>query len=167
MLAMSRILNPDCEHIVGDMRTLRLNRTYDAVFVHDAIEYMLTPEALKEALETIFIHCKPGGAALLVPDHLQETFEPSTDHGGSDGDGRSIRYLEWTYDPDPTDQQCVTDYVYVLREDHQPVRVEHDQHVTGLFPRALWLRLLSDVGFQTEIVEDPFDGALFLSLQRS
>lgn len=166
MLAMSRILNPDCEHIVGDMRTLRLNRTYDAVFVHDAIEYMLTPAALKEALETIFIHCKPGGAALLVPDHLQETFEPSTDHGGSDGDGRSIRYLEWTYDPDPTDQQCVTDYVYVLREDHQPVRVEHDQHVTGLFPRALWLRLLSEVGFQTEIVEDPFDRELFLARRR-
>ena len=40
MLAVSRALNPDCEHLEGDMRTLRLNRTFDFVFVHDAIEYM-------------------------------------------------------------------------------------------------------------------------------
>src|SRR6476620_3794374 len=36
MLAMSRALNPDCEHLVGDMRTLRLVRTFDVVFIHDA-----------------------------------------------------------------------------------------------------------------------------------
>ena len=27
MLALSRELNPECEHVVGDMRTLRLGRT--------------------------------------------------------------------------------------------------------------------------------------------
>src|SRR5437016_6221523 len=40
MLAVSRRLNPDCEHIAGDMRTVRLGRTFDAVLVHDAICYM-------------------------------------------------------------------------------------------------------------------------------
>src|SRR3954468_1805196 len=35
MLDESRGINPECEHIVGDMRTLRLDRTFDAVFVHD------------------------------------------------------------------------------------------------------------------------------------
>src|SRR6476660_2771964 len=39
LLAVSRTLNPDCEHVEGDMRTLRLDRVFDAVFVHDAIEY--------------------------------------------------------------------------------------------------------------------------------
>ncbi len=34
----SRELNPDCEHVLGDMRTLRLGRTFDAVFVHDAVD---------------------------------------------------------------------------------------------------------------------------------
>ena len=42
MLALSRTLNPECEHIEGDMRTLRLERTFDAVFVHDAIAYITT-----------------------------------------------------------------------------------------------------------------------------
>ncbi|NJM35656.1 MAG: methyltransferase domain-containing protein [Rhodomicrobium sp.] len=42
MLALSRALNPDCEHIEGDMRTLRLDRTFDVVLIHDAIDYMVT-----------------------------------------------------------------------------------------------------------------------------
>ena len=37
MLAVSRELNPECEHLEGDIRTLRLGRTFDAVFIHDAI----------------------------------------------------------------------------------------------------------------------------------
>ena len=37
MLALSRTLNPECEHLEGDMRTLRLGRTFDVVFIHDAI----------------------------------------------------------------------------------------------------------------------------------
>src|SRR6267154_1105618 len=30
MLRQSRRINPDCEHVQGDMRTLRLGRTFDA-----------------------------------------------------------------------------------------------------------------------------------------
>ena len=44
MLAVSRRLNPECEHVEGDMRSMRLGRTFDAVFVHDAIAYMTTEE---------------------------------------------------------------------------------------------------------------------------
>ena len=36
MLAVSRRLNPECEHLEGDMRSVRLGREFDAVFVHDA-----------------------------------------------------------------------------------------------------------------------------------
>ena len=36
MLAVSRAINPDCEHVHGDMRNVRLGRTFDAVFIHDA-----------------------------------------------------------------------------------------------------------------------------------
>src|SRR5688572_18531709 len=70
MLAVSRQLNPDCEHIQGDMRTLRLNRTFDVVFIHDAIDYMTTTDELKQAIETAFVHCKSGGIALFVPDEV-------------------------------------------------------------------------------------------------
>jgi SAM-dependent methyltransferase len=163
MLALSRRLNPECEHVEGDMRTLRLERKFDAVFIHDAIDYMTTLQELRQALETAFSHCQAGGVALFVPDHVRETFQPSTEHGGTDGDDRGLRYLEWSYDPDETDTTYTTDYVYLLREDNQIVGVEHDQHICGVFPRAEWLRLLREVGFQPQVVQDPFERDIFVA----
>jgi hypothetical protein len=163
MLAISQILNPQCEHREGDMRSVRLHRTFDAVFVHDAIDYMLTLSDLRQALETAAVHCKPQGLALFVPDYVGETFEPSTDHGGTDGDGQSLRYLEWTYDPDQHDTTYITEFAYVMRHDHQPTQVELDQHICGLFPRADWLRLLEEVGFQPQVIHDAFERELFLA----
>ncbi|MCK6629387.1 MAG: class I SAM-dependent methyltransferase [Anaerolineae bacterium] len=163
MLAVSRGLNPECEHIEGDMRTLRLGRLFDAVFIHDAIDYMTTLAELRQALETAFSHCRPGGVAVFVPDHVRETFEPSTEHGGTDGPERGLRYLEWSYDPDDSDTTYTTDYVYLLREGQQMVGVEHDQHRCGLFPRAEWLRLLTEVGFQPQIVQDAYERDIFVA----
>ncbi len=162
MLAVSRALNPECEHLPGDMRALRLGRVFDAVFIHDAIEYMTTVGDLRLALETALAHTRPGGCALFVPDHVRETFEPATDHGGSDGAGRSLRYLEWSFDPIAGDTCYTTEYVYLLREGDRPARVEHEQHVCGLFPRAVWLGLLEEVGFQPEQIRDAFGRDLFL-----
>jgi SAM-dependent methyltransferase len=163
MLAVSRVLNPDCEHLVGDMCTARLGRVFDVVFIHDAIDYLTTAQDLRQAMETAFLHCKPGGAALFVPDYVRERFKSSTGHGGGDGEHRALRYLEWTYDPDDNDTTYTTEYVYLLRDGDQPVRVEHEQHICGLFPRAEWLDMLRAVGFQPEIVEDEYDRELFLA----
>jgi SAM-dependent methyltransferase len=163
MLAISQSLNPECEHLQADMRTLRLGRAYDVVFIHDAIDYMTASQDLAGAIETAFIHGKPGGIALFVPDHVRETFQPSTEHGGNDGDGRALRYLEWTYDPDQNDTIYTTEYVYLLREGNGPAQVEHEQHICGLFSRAEWLRLLSDSGFQPEIVRDPYERDIFVA----
>jgi len=68
MLAVNRAVNPECEHLLGDIRTLRLGRTFDAVFVHDAVCHMTTESDLRAVIETAFIHCRPGGVALFVPD---------------------------------------------------------------------------------------------------
>ncbi len=163
MLTVSHTLNPDCEHLLGDMRTLRLGRAFDVVFIHDAIDYMTTQQDLRRALETAFVHCTPGGLTLVVPDHVRETFEPSTDHGGSDGKGRALRYLEWTYDPDDTDTTYAVEYAYLLREGDRPTRIEHEQHICGLFPRAEWLRLLREVGFQPEVTRDHYGRDVFVA----
>jgi SAM-dependent methyltransferase len=147
MLAVSRRLNPDCEHVQGDMRMVRLERQFDCVFVHDAVQYMTTEADLRQAIETAAVHCRAGGAALFAPDHVKETFRPSTDHGGHDAGRRGLRYLEWTWDPDPADTSYLTEYACLLRDADGSVRAVHDRHVEGLFPRNLWLRLLEDAGF--------------------
>jgi SAM-dependent methyltransferase len=152
MLEHSRVLNPECEHVQGDMRTIRLDRQFDAVFVHDAICYMTTESDLRKAIDTAFLHCKGGGAALFAPDHVRENFRPSTDHGGHDGPDRSLRFLEWTWNPDPSDTTYTTDYAYLLRSKDGSVRVELDRHIDGLFSRGDWLRWLADAGFQPKVL---------------
>ena len=68
MLGVSSGPNPECEHIEGDMRTVRLDRTFDGVFVHDALAYIVTEPDLEAVFETAFVHCRPGGSAIFVPD---------------------------------------------------------------------------------------------------
>lgn len=148
MLDNSRRINPECEHVVGDMKSLRLGRQFDAVFIHDAIGYILTERDLRAALETAFVHCKPGGTVLIMPDYLKETFRSGVHHGGADADCRSLRYIEWTFDPDPTDTTYTVDFAYMLREGAGPVTVVHDPHTCGVFARGVWLRLLEDTGFK-------------------
>jgi SAM-dependent methyltransferase len=155
MLEVSRRLNPDSRHHEGDMRTVRLGRSFDAVFVHDAVDYMLTEDDLRLAVGTAFAHCRPGGIALFVPDDIRETFEPGSDHGGTDAaDGRGARYLSWTWDPDPDDDWTVTEYAYLLRDAGGSVRAAHEAHRTGLFRRDAWLRLLAGAGFEPHAVTE-------------
>jgi hypothetical protein len=129
------------------MRSVRLGRLFDAVFVHDAVCYMTTEDDLLRAMQTAFVHCRPGGAALFAPDAVRDMFRATTDCGGSDGGGRGLRFLEWTWDPDPADSTYLVDYAYLLREADGTIAVEHDRHVEGLFGRADWLRLLAAAGF--------------------
>ena len=171
MLALSRALNPECEHVLGDMRSLDLGRQFDAVFVHDAILYMTTAADLDRTLATAFAHCRPGGAALFAPDHVRETFEPATRCGGHDGGGRSARYLEWSWDPDPADTTYVSDFAYLLRDRDGTVQCVHDRHVLGLFPRAVWIDRLVAAGFRAKAIRcrnrgiEPAGSELFVGVR--
>jgi trans-aconitate methyltransferase len=162
MLELSRGLNPQCEHVAGDMRTLRLGRTFDVVLAHDAIVYMTTEVDLRAALETAYVHTRPGGVAILLPDATRETLVETTRHGGHDGDGRALRYLEWTRDPDPADSTYEVDYLVALREGDEPLRVVHDSHVEGVFARDDWVAWMHETGFEASAhdvsVEDGEEG---------
>lgn len=157
MLEVSRQLNPGCEHICADMRTWRGDREFDAVILHDAIDYMATREDLAAALATAYAHCRPGGIVITLPDHTRETYAATTGHGGVDGvDGRGARFLEWSWDPDPGDDTILTHYILTLRERNGAVRVIHDEHITGLFSIHTWVEMLTAAGFDpVDAVEPP------------
>ena len=160
MLALSRTLNPECEHLSGDMRTLRLGRTFDVVFIHDAISYLTSESDLAATIETAALHARPGGVLVLTPDATREMFSPGVDSGGHDGeDGRSLRYLEWTHAVDPPDATTYdVDFAILVREPGEPTRVVHDRHTLGLFPEATWQRLIAEAGLELvdTRVENPF-----------
>ena len=153
MLTESKKQNPELEHIEGDMRTLRLGKMFDGVLIHDAIMYMTSEEDLRAALVTAYEHCKPGGMAVIAPDWVAETFRPRTTHEGVDADGRGVRYLEWTWDANPNDTKVNYEVILALKENGE-IRTVVDRQIVGVFPRATWLGLLEDVGFEAEIVED-------------
>ena len=63
-----------------------------------------------------------------------------------------MRYLEWTWDPDPTDTWIQTECPFLLRNADGSVQVVHEAPRTGLFSRDRRLRLLADAGFEPEAV---------------
>lgn len=155
MLSVSRGLNPGCAHVQGDMRTIRLGRVFDAVLIHDAVDYLTCEADLRQVIETAFAHCRPGGIAVFVPDHTAETFRANDGHrggggGGSDATGRQASFREWTWDPDPADDWIQAEYEFVLRAADGAVQVVHEAHRLGAFSRDAWLRLLAGAGFDPE-----------------
>jgi hypothetical protein len=124
------------------------------VFVHDAIAYLTTEADLEACFQTAAAHLAPAGVALFVPDCVRETYTDSTHQGGHDSaDGRrGLRYLEWSRDPDPGDAVFEVDFACLLREG-DAVKVIHDHHTCGVFPRATWMQLLDRAGF--EVLQSP------------
>ena len=148
MLAISKNLNPELEHIEGDMRRLRLGRTFDAVFAHDAVSYLVDEESVREAVATAFEHLEPGGVALFAPDDYAEDWKDSYSDGGHDGpDGRGLRYIEWSHRSGLEPPLYAFDFAYLLREADGSVRAVHDRHFGGAHSRETWRRAFADAGF--------------------
>ena len=168
MLERSRRQNPECEHALGDMRTLRLGRTFDLVLVHDAICYMTTEDDLRAVVRTAWEHTRPGGAAVFAPDFVRESFHEGTEplEGDDEASGRAMRGLAWIVDPDPTDTTYLVDYAFILRTGTES-RVVHDRHVEGLFATSTWLDVLRSVGWTVEVsrpdLGDGYTGTVFVA----
>jgi hypothetical protein len=125
------------------------------VFIHDAVVDMCSEDDLYQAIETAYVHCKPGGVALFTPDHTRETFKAFTNHGGHDAGGRGLRYLDWTWDPDEADTTYQSTMVYLLREGTDEIRCVFDRHIFGLFSHEDWLGMINRAGFQAQAL--PFE----------
>lgn len=159
MLDLSRALNPECTHVLADMRRLDLQDRFDVVLAQDAIDYMTTEADLKCAIATASKHLRPGGVAVFTPDDVKDAFQASATCDGRDmDDGRALRFLVWTFDPDPADTTIAVEFALMIREADMSIRVEHDSHVSGLFDRATWLRLMREAGLTplSPDVHDPY-----------
>ena len=159
MLEVSRGLNPECEHLQGDMRTLRLGRTFDAVFVQDAVMYMTSAQDLQSAMATAVEHCRPGGIVVLAPDCVLETFHEYVHEGGHDGaDGRALRYHERAFAPDPGDSTYRVEMTIRLHETDSTERVETEIHTLGLFRKRDWIKWLTSAGLRVEAAPSDLGG---------
>ncbi len=150
MLAQCRKLIPGIETHVGDMRSIRLGQTFDAVLIHDAISHMRTEDDLLAAFRTAVAHLRPGGVFLTSPDRYREQFHSPEAETVTHSDGQTtFTYFEYAWDPDPADTTIEVLLTYLI-QDPQGLRIEQDRMELGLFPRATWLRRMKQAGFAIE-----------------
>jgi len=172
MLDLSRKLNPGVEHHLGDMRSLQLGETFDAVLIHDAIACMLTEGDLAATFETAKRHLRASGLLIVAPEWVRENFRAPmvfdwVRKGEIHGGDIQVTVQEYLHDPDSSDTEIESVYTYTIVEGGQE-RVEQDTHTTGLFPMATWTQLLQEAGFRVETVRLPpneggYGGFLFLA----
>ncbi len=162
MLAVSRSLNPRREHALGDLRTLALGRSFDAVLLHDVLMYV-EPADLPAALAAAARHLRPGGVVLLAPDAVLESQQPGVATGGGDHpDGRSARFLEWHHPADPSGCFFV-DFAYLLRSPQGQVRSLSERHRMWAHPLEAYRRAALRAGFrELELLEAAPRGSLLM-----
>lgn len=175
MLANCRALNPAVRCVQGDMRSVRVGETFDAVLIHDAIDYMLDEADVLATLRTAADHLRPGGVALIAPTYVRETFidgdvaddgttipgigDPRGEDGGSGGVGTSddeLTYFTFVHDADPEDSVFEMILLYLIRDGRtRRVEVVEDRHTCGLFAAEDWLSMMRSAGLAPQPVTPP------------
>ena len=156
MLGHARGLNPEVEYLEGDIRDVRLGRTFGAILLHDAVAYMTTPADLRAAYATAAAHLSPGGVLVTPPEELRSRFRQHRVQGETHIRGeRTVTTVQVDYDPDPTDTWFETTFVFLIRQAGRPLLMEHDTHVVGLYGLDEVMTALRDVGFEPRA--EPWD----------
>lgn len=151
MLAYAAALNPEVEYLPGDIRSVRLGRTFDAVLLHDASAYMTSLDQLQQAYETAAAHLVAGGVMVTPPEELRSRFvqHRSSIRTRTLGD-RTVTTIEMDYDPDPADSCFEKTFIFAIREGKE-LRVEWDVHYNGLYDLEDMLDVMRKAGFRAEV----------------
>jgi len=149
MLAHCKQLVPKAQAVVGDMRSVRLDKTFDVVLIHDAVDYMLSESDVKQALETAAAHLEPGGLCVIAPTYTRETFiDGEVADDGTTTESEDLTYFSYVHDPDPKDDTFEMILLYLIRNmKTRAVELIEDRHTCGLFSNEQWLAWMGDAGF--------------------
>jgi len=165
MLDLARQLNPEVEYLPGDMRSLRLERLFDAVIIAEAFDYMLDTVELKAAFTTAWSHLKPGGVFVTYAEDTRERFIQNASHCFSEKSGPvEISVFQNSYDPDPADTTIEKTFVHLIRQDGR-LSIYNDRHVCGLFSQAAWMECLEAAGFSVQAGENTYGDPLFVGIK--
>ena len=147
MLAHCRHRYPQVATHRGDMRSIRLGCTFDAVLALDSIDHLTSSRDLKAACLTAAVHLRPGGLFLVAPSCTREHF---TDHetawDTATDDQTELAYVTHVYRT-AADVAGYETVVSLLIRERGTLRIEQDRYRCGLFDTATWLKLFKETGF--------------------
>jgi SAM-dependent methyltransferase len=148
MLKHSQKVNPGVPHHLGDMRDMRVGKTFDAVLIHDAIHYMTTHEDLIKAMETAKAHLRPGGVAVFMPCYVRETFvNRDVSHALTKSDPPEFTYVARAWDPDPKDELYELKF-YLFSRKGGTLKVYEDAHTLACYADKVWRKCVKKAGFE-------------------
>lgn len=142
MLDRARSAHPDIEYIEADIRSLRLNRLFDAVAIPDCIDYMTSLDDLRRALKTAAGHLKSGGV-LLVVGKTSETFQNNNFVYTGKKNGIHITLFENNHIHEIKPDGYEATLVYLIRR-HGELTTHIDRHELGLFSQEKWEHVFFD-----------------------
>jgi SAM-dependent methyltransferase len=153
MLKLAKKLNPDVTYLRGDMRRIRLNTKFDAVLIHDSINYMLTKKDLRAAFKTGYDHLASGGVLVTFVEEQGHLEQNKMRCSIRKKDTIEITFIEHYYDSDPQDSIYECTFIYLIRK-NKKLKIYTDRHLCGIFPLHMWLQLLKEVGFTVKILQE-------------
>lgn len=153
MLKLASKLNPETVYCQGDMRTVRLNRTFDAVVAWDSMNHIQTTADLEKVFNTVHWHLKDGGVFLFLLDVNKEQFRQNITKSYSNREnGVEVVFIENMYDPDPNDTTYESLFLYLIRKKGK-LTIETDHFLCGLYSNKTVLALLRKHGFKAHCMK--------------
>jgi SAM-dependent methyltransferase len=157
MLERAREANPDVEYFCDDMRSVRLGRQFDVVAIPDSIDYMVTLDDLRQAIETAVAHLKTGGTLLIVAN-VEERFHNNNFAFTAEKEGVHVTLFENDYASRQRPNTYEATLFYLIRRNNQ-LSIRTEQHVLGLFPERTWQQVFNDaqVAIQETALSHAYD----------
>jgi trans-aconitate methyltransferase len=154
MLVNCSLICPEATTILGDMRTIDLQRMVDIVLIHDAVDYMLTAADVQAALHTAAKYLKPGGLLIVAPTYTTESFENNQSISDEHEDPQvRVAFTSRVSLVQDADNQFIMSMVFDITENGQTTRFT-DEHRCGLFSENDWQQWITDAGLTYHHVDD-------------
>jgi trans-aconitate methyltransferase len=167
MLAVARRQLPGCPLRIGDMRSFRLGRRFDAIVsLFSAVGNLVGQTELDATLATFAHHLVPGGVAVIEPWWFPENFTPNHVGGSvTTADNRTVARVSHTVRESQAASRM--DVHYVVAEPARGIRHFFDSHVMALYHREQYEAAFARADFSVEYVSGEYGGnGLFVGVKQ-
>ena len=154
MLAVARTRLPGIPLHEGDMRTLDLGKTFDAVTcLFSSIGYMTDPAGMRAAIARLAAHVAPGGVLIVDgwvrPDRWLDNFRPDSPDVASDDEVTVVRLSYSRRDGSITELE-----MHHLVQTDDGIEYFMEPHRLRLTETGEYVSAVTDAGLQARVIPD-------------